>query len=199
MGETTIVSESGDGYIWNGDSTWSAARDAASGDAIYLTSTGVSQGIGNAMGAGPTYYLYRSWFVFDLSTVTSEITAASLYIRGVVFAESTICMQEGTQSIPLLISEFQAFTGNSLGSVVWSATDNTITFNADGLTYLNSVRGSNAKICLRDYTYDFLDSPTTTRHANGVYFSESSTPAWRPQLTVTYSDVPVYKPIFYVI
>ena len=82
------------------------------------------------------------------------------------------------------------------GLITWAAdgsgapVDNVFTFNAAGIAYIQSVVASTAKLCLRDYPYDYLDvdpGGTGYDYRNGCYYADDGRDNRIPKLTVTYT------------
>jgi len=97
---------------------------------------------------------------------------------------------EGTQDSPLTTGHFAAFTGNPFDTQQWlesapvESIPTVVTLDAAGIAYVNSVIGSTAKFCLREYEHDVSDvSPLiNTDSRNGMIFSDYFVEAARPQL-----------------
>lgn len=133
----------------------------------------------------------------DLSTIpgAATITAAILKMTSYDAAESIMCVQAGTQADPMTTADFNNFTGTEFGHVTWALggggvpAPNQITFNATGLAYLNTVLGGTAKLCLREFTYDYSNSapaPGPPYFRNGMWYQNTATVANRPHLDLTY-------------
>lgn len=192
--ELAIVSGSADGYVNNRGGTWSDVRTTLSTPVVSDTDTD-SEWSMSAYFDFLLYFIWRSFLYFDLSGVPvgRTITSAVLTALGLGDSSHVISIQEGTQHDALEADDFFEFTGTYFNQQTWvigSAPDwtlNEITFNAGGLTYLNGVIGSTAKLCVRDYTRDYLNSePPFGGYKAGLAFSEYATAARRPILTVVY-------------
>jgi len=189
----TIRSELSDGWVWRQDATWNEARNSALGEALGSSDTENGAATKSSYYAG-YYSVTRSFFIFDLSAIPagSVITDAVFVLAGTYYAESAVCIQQGTQLSTLFTSAFNDFTGNLFGFTDFQAgtfpgyIHNEILFDAAGLTYLNSVIGSSAKICARDHTYDYLNITPTTHGRCGFFYANATLEDSRPALVVQY-------------
>lgn len=192
--ELAIVSDNADGFINNRGGTWADVKSTLSSAEVNDTDTD-SEWSMSAYFDFLLYYIWRSFLFFDLSGVPvgRTITSAILTALGLGDSGHVVSIQEGTQHDPLVENDFFEFTGTFFNQQAWVIgsgpgwTLNEITFNAGGLTYLNGVIGSTAKLCVRDYTRDYLDSePPMGGYKAGIAFSEYATEAHRPILTLVY-------------
>lgn len=146
---------------------------------------------------GGDYRIYRCFFRFDLSAIpaAAEIISAYFWMSTYTNAASAVGCQRGTQGLSLDMDNFNSFTGSSFGSGTWHAYDplkpkeNTILFNAAGLTYIQARFGYTAKICAREWHKDYLNVAPTEPDGeirNGLFFSEESQATRKPQLEITY-------------
>ncbi|HEA68070.1 MAG TPA: hypothetical protein ENI07_14795 [Desulfobacterales bacterium] len=150
--------------------------------------------------APPVLFLIaRSFLFFDLSSLSSSFTVDSctLVVYGNSTGDSTVCIQEGTQADPMTTADFDSFTGSIFDSIVWpppwEPTYQEITFslNSTGIAYIQSMLGSTAKICIRNYQYDFLDVEFPDDiNAFRAYmaYRENDTELWHPTLNITYEE-----------
>lgn len=193
---TTVYGSTSDGLMRAINTVWATARGAATGQDLDDTSS-TEVAATASLRSGANYHIWRSWLFMDLSTIplTATITACVLKLMSYDTAESIMTVVEGTQADPLTTADFNNFTGAEFGHVTWALggggvpAANQITFNATGLTYLNTVLGGTAKLCLREYTYDYLNvapaaGPPYFR--NGMWYQNTATVANRPHLDLTY-------------
>lgn len=181
--------------IWGAD--WTAARNAPTG---YTVSTGderLSQAH-QANNLAGTYYVNRSFFVFDLSAIppAADILSATFTLLAYGSAYSTVSVQEGQQHEPLVTADFDAFTGSAFAAITWELGGggadkiNTFTLNPAGLAYLKSKFGTKAKLCTREHAHDYLNvspDPPPTQFACGCYYKETSPAENTPTLHITYT------------
>lgn len=184
-----VISTTQDGSIRTDGYDWTTARNAASGNLPQHTIWYDTEGIMAEQTAGLYFRIRRSFFQFDLSAYAGRsIKTASLNITYHTNHESDACAQEGTQSDTLVNADIDNFTGPLFGTATWGAGLNTITFNAAGIAYLQSVIGAIAKICCREHAHDYLDvTPGVgAEYRNGLCFANNPTPAIRPYLELTF-------------
>ncbi|MBA7665613.1 hypothetical protein ES703_73687 [subsurface metagenome] len=184
----TIFSNISDSVLRNTDkSTWTLARDSAASDAANDTAQSYSFSA-QAERPAALFYCARSFFDFDLSSIPASktIASATLSLTTTGPYAHTISIQKGTQNIPSTVNDFQAFTGALFLNKTTSIGLNIITLNAAAITYLQSVLISTAKLCVREYNFDYLDvAPTALFGRVGLYYSDTPTDADKPTLTIT--------------
>ena len=68
----------------------------------------------NALRIMGTWYCSRSFFDFDLSSISSGLSIISATFRFTTdfIFDDTACLQQGTQGIPLTVNDYHAYTGN---------------------------------------------------------------------------------------
>lgn len=132
--------------------SWGTVHDAASGHAGKMGGASCSAWI---FYNGSWWTIARGFCTFDLSALSGTVIAAQ--IENSLSLTQVLSVQQGTQSDPVVDADYDQFTGNYFGkNTVGDATAQIIPFDEAGVAYLNSVLGSTAKLCLRDYTYDYL-------------------------------------------
>ena len=190
-----VISSTADGYISKGGSSfsgWDFVHDAQIGSGLNRTVENYSFAFSvryfDCTG-GHCYQIRRCFFYFDLSPYSGTVSSCSLVLRGDTNEDASVSVQQGTQASSLSTSDYGSFAGDEFGHTSWDgAGDNTITFNSDGLSYIQSiVNGSGAVLlCCREYDHDYLDAAPSEdeRFASGCYFADSATEAYRPQLIV---------------
>ena len=186
--ENLVDGDQKSGYFDNTDTTWALARDAATADNFTVADEGDLKAEEDG---GGNYIVNRIPVIFDLSSFPSgTITAAKLffYTSG---GDSSVSAQEGTFGTSPAAADFDSFTGSTFGTVdISSATDEfkSISFNAAGITYLQGVLGSTAKIMLREYEHDYLNSApaSSTSFDNNVHLFGSGV-STSPFLVLTFS------------
>lgn len=184
----TIYSETSDGYVGNSKiDTWANVHDATEGSSSLDTGAYMAVMIQASYASGE-YTIIRSFFYYDLAGFSGTATACSHYVMGYLRNAQNVIAQQGTQSSTLIVDDFDSFTGTSFGANTTWATDsyNSIVFNATGLSYVNSVVGSTAKICLREQDYDYGNTaPTSTYIGSGGYFADQENTDYDPYLYIT--------------
>lgn len=183
----TAFGTTADGNGQNANVNWTTCRTAASAIAVWTTYYGDSAGV-RAQLTGPVYVIRRAWLMIDLTSINpgKAPKAVALQLTGYLLADSTVCVQQGTQGDTLTKSDWCAFTGSAFGYSAWSTGTNLITFNTNGMNYVQGCYGSICYLCLREYTHDYLDSPPAGGEdwANGFYFQDDPTESNRPQLLI---------------
>ena len=104
------------------------------------------------------------------------------------YYSAVVVAQKGTQADTLSAADFDNFTGSEYGHVTVSQKNTTysITLNATGISDVQTAADNSAvaKICLREYTHDYLNSaPTTGVNVSGISFADNSSN--KPYIIVT--------------
>ena len=191
-----ISSSTSDGYVRYVNGVWSTVHDALTGTGKADTHTRHTDAL-EANYINPNYFLYRSFFYFDLTSIpaAAAIISATFDIMAYANALSDVSIQEGTQADPLTTADYDAYTDPFFDHITWTlgAGDadqiNTFTLNAAGLTYIEGQFGGTAKLCAREYTHDYLDvdpAPGPTFTQCGMYYSNSGIAGNRPTLKIVY-------------
>ena len=189
-----------DGVVFKSNAaSFADARDATSGTTS-MNSQRSPLFVGAARMAGRggriTYTVYRSFMVFDTSSITSTVASAELSIRGYDSNDGSIIAVKSTAfggdgGTALAAGDFDAITGWSAGS---SLAGSATVYGAQILTSSWSLSGYNdftatsdllsdmknndvVIICFMDYTNDYLNSALTSNaFLNcGGYYAEHST------------------------
>jgi len=185
-----------DGYLapLSGQAVWATARNTPPSLVAVYTDPAYNSIAARVFSAN--YYVTRTFLYFDLSALPggATVTSAIVSIRSYT-ANSQVCILQGTQTgtdkTGLVTGDWNAFTGTPFSVVNWitgSDPRNALTLNAAGLSYIESVAGSTAKFCLREYDSDYLDvAPlNNTDNVNNMYFSASIEGNW-PYITIGYT------------
>ena len=171
-----------DGYVeltGAAGGSWSSVRDASDGDtssdsdAYCNTSMYVDAALTGPPLWQTAYIVSRAFFYFDTFGIGADatITACDLKIYGYLNANTSVSAQKGTQTDSLTTADYDAFSGSEYGNVAWAIdTYNTISFNAQGISDIEKT--GTTKICVREYTYDYLNSEPTANYLNGCYFAD---------------------------
>lgn len=198
--ETTSV----DGFVaLAGQSSWSAARDAADGSAASDTATNDS--VGYVRQGATTYACNRGFFLFDTSSIpdTDSISAATLSIYGLASdtidaindASSYINVVSSSpaSNTALTTADFDQFGttvfSTSIDITSWSTTGyNDFALNASGIA--NITKTGVSKFCSREgHDIDNVDpggSGGLFSSAGGYYADQAGTTN-DPKLVVTHA------------
>ena len=192
-----ITSTSKDGYVrqYNDYISWSEAHDKTSGNAVG-DSDSTADAYAKLENLSPQRPdICRGFLPFDFSSLPTNRTLfyAKLTVVGVKKDSGTspkITVQEGTQADTLTTDDYDAFTGSYFTLLEPPSSQATFgnTFNAAGLSYLESKVGSTAKLCLREYDHDYLDQcpSDTTTYGSSIHASESTVED--PTLTLYFAE-----------
>jgi hypothetical protein len=209
---TTNIDASKQTFAQSGTQTsWSAARNATSSNAHTNYTTSQSNR-GNAISVlyssgrgGGSYYVNRSFFFFDTSTVAGTITAIDLKIYGYLNGGHSVRVAKSTAyntggGSAYINSEFNNWTSLNAASFpaipipyteagqTWTALGtNTITLNSTAISNANS--NSYLNLVLVGQLYDYANSaPGSSLEQNsGIQFASTTT---FPQLSITYTPTP---------
>ena len=193
---TTVFASSNDSNMNSGgEGVWADARgDVSSTSPIFSTVTSNYQfGVYNILGGGrggAAYSVVRSYFEFDLSSLSGTATSVDFKVYSDNLGStstngSTAYLVEATALAGNNTDRGNIFSsgttlGSSFGSFTISTTlgYHTLTLNSDGLTAVNNAIGSGTlTVGLVGY-YDYNNStPNTTSTSNynkfHIYYSES--------------------------
>jgi hypothetical protein len=144
----------------------------------------------------PEISVSRVFLYFDLSVIPAgkKCKEVTVSLGGFNTCGGRATIQEGTQGDPVTVNDFSKFTGAILSKIAWIVSGaggsnlNVFVLNAAGITYIESVFGSHAKLCVREYEHDYMDvSPgMNTGYDLGMYFAECPDTALRPKITIKY-------------
>lgn len=179
----TVYSTSEDGFVYHYASTWSSVRGATTG-----SSTGSYAGSNISAYYVSSYYrITRSFFYFDTTGLSGEVTASTEYLYGNSYGQSSVYALGGTQADTLTTADFAAFGSALSSNVAWGVSVyKQIPFNASGLSFMNYYLGGMVKVCNREYNHDGLNSsPGSSTYYNGCQFSEASGTGSDPYLYIT--------------
>jgi len=192
----TLYAHTNDGYVARfNQSSWSNARANTAGTNVSSTGTSLAQAVSAtkqaARGGGSSFHIYRSFFFFDTSGISTDVDSATFKVRGAALGDGDLIAVKSTSAIQILgTSDFGSIVGwntttDGIGGgdnesnvtpysaqiESWSGTAyNDITLTAEALA---DMRDDNVLyICLLNYDYDLLDiEPTGYTNRNGVYFT----------------------------
>ena len=189
--------ESGDGYIFHRLFAWDLLVSAGAG--TYTDNDDASRwNVAGYRQYYDDYELTRGFLAFDLSPIPAGATclACTIRIHGYDYADGNVSVFQGTWTDPLVLDDYDAFTGTPFATIEWSlavpyfSSYNYLTLNAAGRNYVQSQFGARAAFVLREYDHDVLEidpgwPPVTL--ANGMLFRNYFNPLGQPEIMVTYS------------
>jgi len=177
--------------------TWANVRGATTGNAVSDTSNSSTQGVrayhtsGRGLGTD-TYWVARSFFYFDTSGITEDVSHANLRIYGLtnntadtIVVKSTAFGGDGSAS--LVNDDFNNFatgSGNDYSSekTIWGSTGyNGFDLN---LTAKNNMKNNDHLIvCVMEYDHDYQNvAPVSEDLKNGMYYDPQSGTSFDPKI-----------------
>ena len=207
----TIYAHTNDGYITRfNQSSWSNARASTTGTAASSTSSGHYTGVRadktSSRGGGSLFSIYRSFFFFDTSAISTDVSSATFKVRGYSNGGGDLIAVKSNADIATLgtadfgsIAGWNTTTDGSGGGdnesnvtkysaeiSIWSIIGyNDIALNAQALA---DMRDDNILyICLLNYDYDLKDIEPTgyTSNRNGLYFTNYTGTSRDPYIDYT--------------
>ena len=191
---TNVATVESSGFTWIG-STWTALRDATTGNILDTSSDGTELGVSQYSARGATFFLiYRVFFEFDTSGISAAPSEATLKIYGRTKNAGDFYVVRATHSGAPATSDFDAIhgwntssaadgsgNGDQIGNTTeyssevtsWSTSGyNDITLNAVALSRMAS--DDTFAICLIESVHDLLDVSETNSSLSGMYFDDDS-------------------------
>lgn len=183
-----ITAGSNDGQVRNSGTNWAAVISDDVGTLAKNDQEESSYGAAYIAEFGGTYYLSRGFFEFDLSGVSGTIVSATIRFYHESEYDCVIRLYEGLQGNPLSVNDLRSYKTTYFAEAdPWPADYKTMTLNAAGLNYVESVFGSTARFCTREHYYDVGGNlPTGVILTAGCYYSEATEPLYRPRLSIVY-------------
>ena len=214
---STIVSNTTDGNQNSGvvpqGSGWSAAHDAAGHSNPTTTTTNSSVFGPRAQFStfrGGIYFITRCFFDFDLSGVSTGVTAVNFKtVTDTNGGSDAIVLKSGHDPSNTSTDWFSTWLTGLGGTISgWSNSDSqvvpytnnvtvaggssttTYPFNSVGVNDVNSLAGTSTafKIVLMNYDFDYLDvdpQPSAGSQVTGLFFANHGTVSNRPRLEIT--------------
>ena len=193
-----IISSTNDGYCGMGLRNWVDARNGAgnsSNNSAGSATVTVQQYYHSGRG---TWQIYRAFFEFDTSTISTAPSTASLFIRGRQYTEADLIVIRSEQSGTLADGDFNSFEASIL--TAFSNTNGSgggdltnvkgITYSEELTTWLTSttfnefVLNGNAradmarldtfKLCVMTHDDDYKDQDGTDTERVGMFFADAS-------------------------
>ena len=219
----TIYAHTNDGYVSRfNQSSWSNARASTTGTNVSSTATqhvtGVSADRVAARGGGYNFSIYRSFFFFDTSGISSDVSEATLKIRGSVYGNGNVIAVKSNSGIETLgtgdfgsIVGWNTTTDGSGGGdnesnvtkysaeiSTWSTSGyNDITLTAQALADMRD--DDKVYICLLNTDYDLRDVAPTgyTTHKNGLYYTNYTGTSRDPYIDYTLAPTATDNSVFF--
>ena len=193
----TIYAHTNDGYVARyNQSSWSDARANTTGGAYSSTITSNTSAVSAyrtaSRGGGYIFSIFRSFFFFDTSGISSNVSEATLKIYGRTFTSGDLIAVKSNSDIETLgTADFGAIVGwntttdglgggdNESNVTKYSAEISTwgngyqdIALNAQALTDMRD--DDKIYICLMNSDYDLRDIAPTGYSANrcGLYYTD---------------------------
>ncbi|MHA1400049.1 MAG: hypothetical protein ACTSQE_06855 [Candidatus Heimdallarchaeaceae archaeon] len=195
----TYYSSTADGYVNNNGADFTTVREAGTGVNVYPNDDYTNYDLGRC-----SYYskgghnISRSFFYFDTSDLPDEatVTVATLKVYGKSNDNYDVCAQKGIQAATLTTADYDSFVGTTgdndpdgreYGHITWVIDQyNSISFNQTGKDDVNKT--GTTKVCVREYTHDYLNSAPTEDLYNGGYYAEQSGTDKDPKLEIDYTE-----------
>mgnify|MGYP001185408083 CR=1 FL=1 len=202
--ELIYSTTSGDGYVGKSSGTYAGARDATTGSfansSLVGNSFGIRSSVTSARG-GTLYVITRSFFYFNVSSITQAPTSGVLKVRGRTFGNSDVVAVKANHGLTISTADFDAINGwqtgvNNFSNVTiygnvltsWDTSGfNSFTLTSDALT---DIRSNNTfQVCLLDFPNDLRNiAPTSSSNYSGVWYADYGDTAYWPHLDLTMPD-----------
>ena len=218
----TVYADSQDGYITRfNQSSWSNARATTTGTNSSSTIQNVAFGVGAwaaaARGGGTIFSIYRSFFFFDTSGISSNVSEATLKIYGRAFTNGDLIAVKSNSDIETLgTGDFGSIVGwntTTDGSGGGDNESNVTKYSAEISTWgtgyqdiaLNSTALADMRdddklyICLLNTDYDLRDIEPTGSSDNrcGLYYSAYTGTSRDPYIDYTLAPTTTDNSIFF--
>jgi|TARA_R110000824_G_scaffold2197_5_gene10290 hypothetical protein len=219
----TIYAHTNDGYVARfNQSSWSNARANTAGTNVSSTGTSLSNAVGAwkaaARGGGSTFSIYRSFFFFDTSGISSNVSEATLKIRGRTFNTGDLIAVKSNSDIETLgTADFGSIVGwntTTDGSGGGDNESNVTKYSAEISTWsssgyndiaLNSTALADIRdddtlyICLINTDYDLRDIEPTGSSDNrcGMYYTNYTGTSRDPYVDYTLAPTATDNSVFF--
>jgi hypothetical protein len=187
----TIGGRSYDGSIMYEEwGTWGAVHSSTTG--VAFNPMGASFLTVRAEYENDFYIIDRAFLYFNIPAGSVvESATLNLYVEqsGHLQGSPRVVVQAGTQSTPLVLADFDNFTGGALSDTtsVTSAGAVSIPLNSAGVSFVGSNMGGVARLAIREY-YDFFNIEPAGQHYAFFSSQDHATAAYRPTLVITYRE-----------
>ena len=219
----TVYAHTNDGYVSRfQQSSWSNARANTAGTSVSSTGTGLTTAVSGertaARGGGYVFSIYRSFFFFDTSGISSNVDSATFKVYGRVNAGGDLIAVKSNSDIETLgTADFGSIVGwntttdgsgggdnesnvtkYSAEISTWSTSGyNDITLNAQALADMRD--DDKVYICLLNFDYDLKDiAPTNyTQHRDGLYYTNYTGTCREPYIDYELATVAGDNAVFF--
>ena len=206
-----IFAHTNDGYVARiNDATWADARINTSGTANSSTGTynnvGVSAVVTPTRGGGTVFNIYRSFFFFDTSGISTDVDSATFKVYGRTFGDGDLIAVKSNSDIETLgNADYTAIVGwdasgtdgsgggdnesnvtkySSEISTLSTSGYNDIALRAQALADMRD--DDTVYICLINFDYDLKDiEPTGYLNRNGFYYINNTGTSKDPYIDYT--------------
>ena len=218
----TVYAHTNDGFVArNNQSNWSNARANTAGAAVSSTGTTLSNAVGAwkaaARGGGSVFNIYRSFFYFDTSGISTNVSEATLKIYGRTFTTGDIIAVKSNSDIETLgTADFGSIVGwntttdgsgggdNESNVTKYSAEISTwgtgyqdIDLNAQALADMRD--DDTVYICLLNFDYDLKDVEPAgfSDNRNGLYYTNYTGTSRDPYIDYTLAPTATDNSVFF--
>ena len=191
----TVYAHTNDGYVGRfNQSSWSDARANTAGTHVSSTATRYVAGVGGyktgARGGGSIYTIFRSFFFFDTSGISTDVDSATFKVFGYSQTSGDLIAVKSNSDIETLgTADFGSIVGwntttdgsgggdnesnvtkYSAEISTWSTSGyNDITLNAQALADMRD--DDKVYICLINFDHDLKDIEFTGFNRNGLHYT----------------------------
>ena len=218
----TVYAHTNDGYVVRfNQSSWSDARANSAGTSANSTASSYTAGVSAtrqaARGGGYSFHIYRSFFFFDTSGISSNVSEATLKIYGRTFTTGDMIAVKSNSDIETLgTGDFGSIVGwntTTDGSGGGDNESNVTKYSAEisswGAGYqdiaLNATALANMRdddkvyICLLNTDYDLRDVEPTGYSDNrcGLYYANYTGTSRDPYIDYTLAPITTDNAVFF--
>jgi len=219
----TVYAHTNDGYVVRtNQSSWSNARANTTGTGVSSTvnssSTGAAAYRLSARGGGYVFNIYRSFFFFDTSGISTDVDSATFKVYGYSQGGGDLIAVKSNSDIETLgtddfgsIVGWNTTTDGSGGGdnesnvtkysaeiSTWSTSGyNDITLNAQALADMRD--DAKIYICLLNFDYDLKDVAPTgySAHKNGFYYINNTGTSEDPYIDYELAAITTDNSVFF--
>ena len=218
----TVYAHTNDGYVVRfNQSSWSDARANSAGTSANSTASSYTAGVSAtrqaARGGGYSFHIYRSFFFFDTSGISSNVSEATLKIYGRTFTTGDMIAVKSNSDIETLgTGDFGSIVGwntSTDGSGGGDNESNVTKYSAEISSWatgyqdiaLNATALANMRdddkvyICLLNTDYDLRDVEPTGYSDNrcGLYYANYTGTSRDPYIDYTLAPITTDNAVFF--